>query len=189
MTGHISGGSKLGALAGVALMALVMGVTPALATDITSLSAKLNGASETAGGDTDGSGTFTAQLDPDSGDLCYTLGVKGVGAPTMAHIHKGAAGADGDVVVKLNITTDGDECAALQRELAKAIVAAPSAYYVNVHNAEFPKGAVRGQLNSLHGAGAAAREAVPEAAVAPSAPAPAATPAPADSAPVAPATL
>ena len=70
-----------------------------------------------------------------------------IAAPTMAHIHKGAAGSDGSVVVTLNITgNDGDECSALQRDLAKAIVAAPGDYYVNVHNAEFPKGAIRGQL-------------------------------------------
>jgi len=53
-------------------------------------------------------------------------------------------------VVKLNITgNDGDECSALQREVAKAIVADPGSYYVNVHTADYPKGAIRGQLTKV----------------------------------------
>ena len=128
-------------------LAAVLAAGPALAEDTVHLAATLDGASQTGGGDTDGSGAFAAELDPDTGDLCYTLTVKNIAAPTMAHIHKGAAGSDGDVVVAVNITgNDGDECSALQREVAKAIVTDPAAYYVNVHNAEFPKGAIRGQL-------------------------------------------
>lgn len=170
------GNGRMYGLAGAALIALVMGPSPVMAADAVSLSAKLDGASEPAGGDTKGSGAFSAQIDPETGDLCYTLTAKGIGAPTMAHIHKGAAGSNGDVVVNLNITTDGDECAALQRDLAKAITANPSAYYVNVHNAAFPKGALRGQLAGPQ-SGAAAT-AAPEAAATP-APAAAEVPAPA----------
>ena len=171
---------------GAALIALMMAASPVMAADAISLSAKLNGASETGGGDTDGTGAFAAQLDPETGDLCYTLTAKGIAAPTMAHIHKGAAGADGDVVVKIDITTDGDECVAIQRDLAKAIAAAPSAYYANIHNADFPKGAIRGQLTGPGGAAASAPApaAEPPAAEAASPAAPAASaPAAAEPAP------
>lgn len=119
----------------------------AQAEDVLHLSATLDGPSETAGGETGGSGKFFGEIDPDSGDLCYTLTVSGIGAPTAAHVHSGAAGSDGDVVTAINVTgDDGDECVALQRDVAKAIAADPVAYYVNVHTADFPKGAVRGQL-------------------------------------------
>lgn len=111
------------------------------------LGATLSGANETGGGDGDGGGAFTAEIDAGSGDLCFTLSVDGIGEPTAAHIHAGAAGADGDPVVTISVTgDDGDECVAVQRDVAAAIVADPAGYYVNVHSAEFPKGAVRGQL-------------------------------------------
>ena len=119
----------------------------AQAEDVLHVSAALDGASETAGGKPGGSGEFFAEIDPDSGDLCYTLTVSGIGVPAAAHVHSGAAGSDGDVVTPINVTgDDGDECVALQRDVTKAIAADPAAYYVNVHTADFPKGAVRGQL-------------------------------------------
>jgi hypothetical protein len=111
------------------------------------LAATLAGANETAGGDTDGSGAFAGEMDVDTGDVCFTLTVAKLGKVTAAHIHKGAAGADGDPVAPLSVTgPDGDTCIAAEPDLLKAIVAAPADYYVNVHTADFPKGAVRGQL-------------------------------------------
>ena len=111
------------------------------------LSATLDGASETAGGKAGGSGTFSAEVDADAGDLCYTLAVDGIGEASAAHIHSGAAGTDGAPVTALEVTgEDLDECVALEPDTLAAIVAAPGNYYVNVHTAEFPAGAVRGQL-------------------------------------------
>ena len=111
------------------------------------LAATLSGANETAGGDPDGSGSFSAEIDSDVGDLCYTLSVSNIAAPVAAHIHSGAAGTDGAPVATLEVTgEDLDECLAVEPDTLKAIVATPADYYVNVHTADFQKGAVRGQL-------------------------------------------
>lgn len=134
------------ALGGALAAALVLPVAAQAAP--TTLVASLDGAGETAGGDADGSGSFSAQVNPDAGDLCYVLSVKDVGNVAAAHIHEGAAGQDGKPVITIGTTGEGlDECVAAEPDLLKAIVAAPANYYVNVHTAEHPKGAVRGQLS------------------------------------------
>ena len=52
------------------------------------------------------------------------------------------------MVVSLNPPTSGtaEACATVDRALIKAIRKDPASYYVNVHNTEFPAGAIRGQL-------------------------------------------
>lgn len=156
-------------LLGSALLGLAMLPAPAFADGTVNLGAALAGENETGGGAVGGTGAFSAELDPESGDLCFTLTVDGMGEPTAAHIHSGVAGKNGDPVVTISVTDeDGDECVAVQREVAAAIVAAPASYYVNVHSAAFPKGAVRGQLAPASGAApvaAPAAAATPAAAV------------------------
>lgn len=108
------------------------------------LTATLNGANETGGGDADGSGSFTAEVDADAGDFCYTLKVAGIEPATMAHVHAGAAGANGPPVITVEVAED--TCLAVEPEKLAPILAKPEDFYVNVHNAPFPAGAVRGQL-------------------------------------------
>jgi hypothetical protein len=110
----------------------------------TTLVAALNGASETTGGDPDGAGSFSVEIDADAGDFCYTLTGTKIAKATMAHVHSGAAGANGPPVVTLEVASD--MCAAVDPEKLMAMIAAPADYYVNVHNADFPAGAIRGQL-------------------------------------------
>ena len=115
------------------------------------LFALLDGASEVPGpGDPDGSGFAALALFLDSDELCISLSVEGIAAATMAHIHAGAVGVAGGIVVTLPTPdADGfaDACIPVDSALLDAIAADHAAYYVNVHNDEFPDGAVRGQLS------------------------------------------
>ncbi|WP_310533281.1 CHRD domain-containing protein [Novosphingobium sp.] len=122
---------------------------PALGEGGVKLSTTLTGAAEVPGpGDSDGTGTFSARVNPGKGEVCYTLTVAGIDAATGAHIHTGKAGVAGPVAVALEAPADGssDACATITRDLAMALIKTPGDYYVNVHNAAFPAGAVRGQL-------------------------------------------
>lgn len=124
-----------------------LGTAPALAQ--TMLKATLSGAAEVPGPGMDGAaGQATVAVYPERGYVCWSLGVTGAGEPTMAHIHKGAAGVAGGVVVPLEAPASGTSqgCAPVDKAAAADIAANPAGYYVNVHNAAFPKGALRGQL-------------------------------------------
>jgi len=125
-------------------IAFALSSTAALAEPAT-LVATLTGAAETAGGDADGSGTFTVDIDPTSGDFCYTLTGTNLGKVSMAHVHSGAAGADGPPVLTISVVSD--ECIAAEPAVLQPIVDNPAGYYINIHTDEFPKGAVRGQLS------------------------------------------
>lgn len=114
------------------------------------LSTTLTGAAEIPGpGDPDGSGEVFMTLNYGQGEICYQLSVSDIAPATAAHIHVGPAGVAGPVVVGLVAPTSGvsSACASVDRDLIKAITHDPSNYYVNVHNAPFPAGAIRGQLS------------------------------------------
>ena len=100
-------------------------------------------------GDPDGIGFATVTVNPGQGVLCYELSVSGIAPATAAHIHEAPPGVAGPVVVELLPPTDGSssDCIQVGRALAKEILQDPADYYVNVHNTEFPAGALRGQLS------------------------------------------
>jgi len=113
------------------------------------ISVGLTGAAEAPGpGDPDGSGTVSLTFNPGTGEVCYDFSVTGVAALTAAHIHVAPPGSPGPVVIPLPPTTatGGSGCVTADRDLIVAILRNPSAYYFNVHNADFPGGALRGQL-------------------------------------------
>jgi hypothetical protein len=99
-------------------------------------------------GDPDGTGQATIRVNPGTGQLCYTLRVSGIAPALAAHIHEAPAGSAGDVVFPLMAPTSGmsEGCFAISREQAMELIRNPEDYYINVHNAEFPGGALRGQL-------------------------------------------
>lgn len=100
-------------------------------------------------GDPDGSGTASFWLNHGQGQICYELSVANIAPATAAHIHVAPPTAAGPVVVPLAAPTSGmsSGCVSVDGDLIKAIMQNPENYYVNVHNAEFPGGAVRGQLS------------------------------------------
>jgi hypothetical protein len=117
----------------------------------TLLSTNLAGANEVPGpGDPDGAGTAQIRLRQGEGRICFKLSVSNILLPaTGAHIHAGAIGVAGPIVVGLtppaaNGMSEG--CVSAPRALVNAILAAPASFYVNVHTTDFPAGAIRGQL-------------------------------------------
>ena len=118
----------------------------------TTLTATLAGVTEGANpGDPDGSGSATIRTDPAAGTLCWELTATNINPVTQSHIHIGAAGVSGDVVVPLDVdgfTGTSSGCITSMTDTAplQAIVANPAGYYVNLHTSDFPAGAIRGQL-------------------------------------------
>ena len=127
-----------------ALIVAGLSAAPAFANE--TLTAHLGGAGSP---DTDGSGHASFKIDTTKNEVCYEVAVEKIGAATAAHVHKGAAGASGPPVVPLKAPDAAGKsagCATVGAEVVKEILANPAGYYVNVHNAEFPGGAIRGQL-------------------------------------------
>lgn len=113
------------------------------------LRASLSGAAEVPGpGDPDGSSTAFITLKQGQSLVCWAITAPDIVSPTAAHIHAGVAGIAGPVVVTLSPPEGGTSagCASVDRALYMEIRKNPAAYYVNVHTAEFPSGALRGQL-------------------------------------------
>jgi CHRD domain len=105
-----------------------------------------------------GSATIIIAL-PDT--VCWRIVVDGLTSPpspaNLAHIHRGVSGLNGPIVVNLfppppvapSAGNPGASSGCTSGVAAKTLIAIglnPTGFYVNVHNAPFPAGAVRGQL-------------------------------------------
>jgi len=124
--------------------------------DHTTLFAALSGRNELnattlkkGAGDPDGSGGAVVTIEGTT--LCYGITVKNLDPPVAAHIHRGTKHENGPVVVPFTPPAPGDPgassgCVAVTPDLAAAILAHPKDYYVNIHTAAYPGGAIRGQL-------------------------------------------
>jgi hypothetical protein len=114
------------------------------------LNVTLTGLQEVPGpGDPDGTGTVEVRVDPRDGNLCWNLYAREIDPATAAHIHRGPAGSAGPPVVTLT-TPDAagrsQGCLTVDLMLARQIGMRGHEFYVNVHNAAYPAGAIRGQL-------------------------------------------
>ena len=113
----------------------------------------LTGLQEPEGGDPNGNADSVVRVGP-GGSLCYRVYARDIAPITGAHIHEAPPGVAGPIVVPFTVPPvtqpNGTQvirgCVNVGQELAQDILANPSNYYVNVHTAEFPAGAIRGQL-------------------------------------------
>jgi CHRD domain len=114
------------------------------------LASVLVGETESPAGDPVATGTATIRLRAGQGQVCFRIEVENLSEPAAAaHIHRGAAGVVGGIVVGLRAPGANGEssgCVTAARALVPQILRSPSGFYVNVHTASFPGGAVRGQL-------------------------------------------
>jgi hypothetical protein len=126
------------------------------------LQTRMNGAQEInaetgepGAGDPDGTGSAKIQLHPEADQVCFKLTWSNIGSPHAAHIHEAEAGSNGGVVVPLFVgdtplpsTISGvNGCTGdVDDALSERIRSNPAGFYVNLHNEEYPGGAIRGQL-------------------------------------------
>ena len=100
-------------------------------------------------GDPDGNGTVEVRVVPATGSVCWNLYARAIDPATAAHIHRGVAGSAGPPVVTLT-TPDANGrsqgCATVDQQVVQEMSMAAQNFYVNVHNAAHPAGAIRGQL-------------------------------------------
>jgi CHRD domain len=110
------------------------------------LSASLLGKNEVPKGSPTAHGIVNLDLKSGAGKVCWTFQLAGVSKPLAAHIHKGRAGVSGPVFIPLGKSFKAKGCTAAAKKLIEAVEANPNGFYVNVHNAKFPGGIVRGTL-------------------------------------------
>jgi CHRD domain len=136
-------------------LAGALGALPALAPagqNTVQLSAKLKGNQEVPGpGDRNGKGEGFFSVKPKKHKVCFQVSWEKIEQPSAGHIHKGAEGVAGDIKVLLfdqePPTSTVEDCAKdVKKKLLKRIAKSPEKFYVNLHNGEYPDGAIRGQL-------------------------------------------
>jgi hypothetical protein len=114
--------------------------------------AEMSGAQEApAQGDSDGTGTAALRFDRARSRVCFTIRVSNIGDVVAAHIHRGGRGVMGDIAVDL-ITepASGQRFTGCNEDVPSRLIRRmsrrPGRFYVNVHTADYPGGAVRGQI-------------------------------------------
>ncbi|MGW5865857.1 CHRD domain-containing protein [Streptomyces sp. NPDC055239] len=122
--------------------------------------ASMNGANEVpvqggpAVGDKDGKALEFVKVKGDK--VSVSVKWRDIGRPTALHIHQGVKGTNGDIKIQFTKLLDkskGNRVSGTVRvddaALLKQLKADPGGFYANLHTAEFPGGAIRGQLHKV----------------------------------------
>ncbi|MGC9668098.1 CHRD domain-containing protein [Planosporangium sp. 12N6] len=130
--------------------------------EVTYLVATLDGSSEVPGapgtpavGDPDGRAVEVLRIE--GNQISFAIRWTGIGAPTAGHLHLGAAGVNGPLKVLMfgplpaTLNAVAGTVTVDDPALLDSLTADPGAFYTNLHNAEFPGGALRGQLRKATG--------------------------------------
>jgi hypothetical protein len=136
-----------------ALAATVLATGPTRAA-VWSLTADLTAEAEVPNpGPPGATGSALIVIDDETNEVCFELAIDGLpqgDTVLMAHIHTGAAGVAGGVVVPLFTEPPTAEMTGCVQGVDPATIAAitadPAGHYVNIHSEQYPEGAVRGQL-------------------------------------------
>ena len=122
-----------------------------LPSDVTLYKVALGGANEVPAITTSATGTAYLTVNKTSGNLGGTVKTTGM-TPTAAHIHTGASGANGPVLIGLEVeSTDTNNFNVPTGTMLDTTGLASlntQELYVNVHSALFPSGELRGQIGS-----------------------------------------
>jgi hypothetical protein len=124
--------------------------------------AQLRGANENPANSSTAFGSSLVTLDPINSTIAFEVNTSGIASPSASHIHRGAAGTNGPVIINFATgptgfqggrVTGSGAISALQSSsyLASDLTGLSSAstangFYVNVHSTAFPGGEIRGQL-------------------------------------------
>ena len=133
----------------ISLLALVGVLAASAATSATGtkFEVALKGSNESPAAPAANKGKVELTLNAKSGRVCWEFKLAHIdGRPSQAHIHKGKRGVSGNVVVPLGGTYKRQGCTTASKALVTSILRTPAGFYVNVHNAKHPLGAMRGQL-------------------------------------------
>ena len=135
----------LGLVAALGILASCSTLPPALVYYEVGLSGK----NEVPPVNTDASGNGSFQINPDH-TVAAKIQVTGMQA-TAAHIHEGAAGTNGPVIIPFTKTADNTFAAPADAKLTDAQFASyqQGNLYMNVHSAKYPGGELRAQLTLL----------------------------------------
>ncbi|HEY1102153.1 MAG TPA: CHRD domain-containing protein [Burkholderiaceae bacterium] len=107
--------------------------------------ARLSGLQELEQNKSTASGLGVIAVDPDSRNAEVTVTYAGL-TPTMAHLHTGAIGTKGDVLIDMAAAGAGKYTGSKVLTDAQLADFRAKRQYFNVHTAAFPDGEIRGQI-------------------------------------------